>query len=1029
MRAGEAPPRRAGGLEGSYRGSDILGWGEAALMRGLAAFLVSGASFSRAAGSALLVSLFFLSTLDLGASTQSHRAPPAERLVQRLDPATAPGRPPALALGRSAAQEPQPVPQAPVQGESTPVIERIDIVGNRRIPRGTIQARMFSRVGDPYNEAALRRDFRALWNTQFFEDIRLEVEPSPQNPNGRIVVFYLRERPVIRRIEYEGLKSVTESDVLERFKERKVGLSVESPFDPTRIKRAEVVLKELLSERGRQFATIKPTFERIPATNAVKLVFNVDEGPKVKVGHIEIEGNTVFSDRKIVRAMRHSRPVAIPMLLFNINLWSKTYDRRKLNEDLEIGIRSLYQDHGYFRVLVKEPEIETVDIHRGGIPGPWPLIGRKRGKRTHITIGIEEGELFRMGELYIRSSDPEQGLRFKVDALREAFPLKKGDVFAVDKIRTALQDYQKLYGTFGFIDFTAQPLFDIDSDNKVINLTLEFDEQKQFFVRRIEFQGNTTTRDKVIRREILLDEGDMFDNRKWEISILRLNQLDYFEPIKAEEHVEMKRNLKDGTLDLLLKVKEKGKQSIGLTGGVSGIAGSFVGLSYQTNNFLGLGETLSFAAEFGDRQRNFLFGFTEPYLFDRPISAGFTVFSSRFSFDQARETALLIGRPIQLDPNLTQNFDQNSSGFTVFASYPLRRFAFSRVGLTYSYTTSDVTAFSEASQLIFENLQFRSFAGPSALRGIRSSRLVPTFSYNTINHPINPTSGKSLFISSSVEGGPLGGNVNTYTQVIEAKYFRPINRGRNTLGFRLLTAFATGYGGQVLPPFNRFFLGGEDSVRGFDIRNITPITFVPTATSVQLFFFDPTELDGSGNPRLRFLNVPVLDYRTTFPGGDAQVVANAEYRIPLVGPLSLSLFVDAGLNGIARRNQLTLTPEGLDRLRSQFPNTEISSLLDLAPGSNFRLRTSAGAEIVVQLPIVNAPFRFYWAYNLTRYRQVIVEPRGDFFLSEEFRNSLPPGVLESQILPQMHRLLDTGALRINFFEPLRTFRFTVSRTF
>jgi len=994
----------------------ILGWGAVARMRALAKFLTIPEGMLRVAASATLLLLFVFPDAAVSQSAEHPAVPPAAGSPVGPQPAE-------TLLGS------QQSPPASSTQEPALVIEQIEIRGNRRIPRATIQARLFSRAGDPYNEDALRRDFRALWNTQFFEDIRLEVEPSPNNPNGRIVIFYLQERPIIRRIEYQGLKSVTESDVLERFKERKVGLSVESPFDPTRIKRAEVVLRELLGERGRQFATVKPTYERIQATNAVRLIFNIDEGPKVKVGRIEIEGNTVFSDRKIIRAMRHSRPVAIPMWLFDLNLWSKTYDRRKLNEDLEIGIRSLYQDHGYFRVLVKEPRIETADINRPGLPGPWPLIGRKRGKRTNITIGIEEGDLFRMGELFIRSSNPDQPLRFRVDVLRNAFPLKKGDVFSVEKVRKALKDYQQLYSTFGFIDFTTEPLFDIDAENKLINLTLQFDEQKQFFVRRIEFQGNTTTRDKVIRREILLDEGDMFDSRKWEISILRLNQLDYFEPIKAEEHVEMKRNQKEGTLDLLLKVKEKGKQSIGLTGGVSGIAGSFVGISYQTNNFLGLGETLSFAADFGDRQRNFLFGFTEPYLFDRPISVGFTIFSSRFSFDQARETALLIGRPIQLDPNLTQNFDQNRSGFTVFASYPLRRFAFSRVGLTYSYSTSDITPFSQASRLIFENLQFRGFAGPSALRGIRSSRLVPTFAYNTIDHPINPTRGTSLFLSTSVEGGLLGGNVKALTQLVEFKHFRPARPARNTFGFRLLTAFATGFGGQVLPPFNRFFLGGEDSVRGFDIFNITPLAFIPVQTETQLFFFDPTQLDGSGNPRLRFLNVPLLDFSTTFPGGDAQVVANVEYRIPLVGPLSLSLFFDAGLNGILRRDQLTLTPEGLARLRSQFPNTNLSERLALAPGSNFRLRTSTGIELVIQLPVVNAPFRFYWAYNLNRYRRVIFEPRGDFFLSEELRNSLPPGVLDSQILPQLNNLLGIGATRINFFEPLRTFRFTVSRTF
>jgi outer membrane protein insertion porin family len=158
-------------------------------------------------------------------------------------------------------------------------IDRIDFVGNRRIQRDTLLARIFSRAGDPLTEEAIHRDFQALWNTQFFEDIRLEVEDDPQNPNGKILVYYVTERPIIRRIEYKGNKSVTESDILDRFKERKVGLSVESQFDPTKIKRAEVVLKELLAEHGRQFATVKPTYERIAATNAVKLVFNVDEGP------------------------------------------------------------------------------------------------------------------------------------------------------------------------------------------------------------------------------------------------------------------------------------------------------------------------------------------------------------------------------------------------------------------------------------------------------------------------------------------------------------------------------------------------------------------------------------------------------------------------------------------------------------------------------------------------------------------------------------------------------------------------------
>src|SRR5438445_421278 len=277
-------------------------------------------------------------------------------------------------------------PTAPAQQPPVPqqgVIERIEFIGNRRARTDTLKARIFSREGDPYNEDTLRRDFQALWNTQFFEDVKLRVEDSPKGSNHKTVIFEVKERPVIRRIRYDNIHSVSESDILDRFKERKVGLTVESQFDPTRIKKAEVVLKELLGEHGRQFAKVTPQYERIAASNAVILVFKVDEGPKVKVGKIKFTGNHAFSDRKLIRAMRHDRPFAIPMYFLNVNVLSKTYDRDKLNEDLEVGIRGLYQDHGYFKVLVKDPVIENVNIDRAGLPMPLPKIGRKHGNAVN----------------------------------------------------------------------------------------------------------------------------------------------------------------------------------------------------------------------------------------------------------------------------------------------------------------------------------------------------------------------------------------------------------------------------------------------------------------------------------------------------------------------------------------------------------------------------------------------------------------------------------------------------------------------
>jgi outer membrane protein insertion porin family len=260
-----------------------------------------------------------------------------------------------LALAVAAPMLAQTRQRTPSGTSNTSIITSIQFQGNRRIHNDTLAARIFSRKGDVYTEDGARRDFQALWNTQFFEDIRLEVEDDSAQPNGKILVFYVTERPVIRKIEYKGAKSVSESDILDRFKDRKVGLSVESQFDPTKIKRAEVVLKELLAEHGHQFAKVKPTYEKLAASNAVKLVFNIDEGPKVAVGVISVTGNHVFSSRRIIRSMRHSRPISVPLYITDIDLWNKTFDRNKLDEDLEVGVRGLYQDNGYFKVLIPDP--------------------------------------------------------------------------------------------------------------------------------------------------------------------------------------------------------------------------------------------------------------------------------------------------------------------------------------------------------------------------------------------------------------------------------------------------------------------------------------------------------------------------------------------------------------------------------------------------------------------------------------------------------------------------------------------------
>jgi outer membrane protein insertion porin family len=967
-----------------------------------------------------------------GASPSAHSSSTTPSFDSRAAPSVTL---PAVTTSSATAQQPSEKPQA--------VIARIDFVGNRRIRTDTLKARIFTREGDAYNEETLRRDFQALWNTQFFEDVKLRVEDSPERPDAKIVVFEVKERPVIRRIRYDGIHSVSESDILDRFKERKVGLTVESQFDPTRIKKAEVVLKELLGEHGRQFAKVTPQYERIASSNAVILVFKVDEGPKVKVGRIKFTGNHAFSDRKIIRSMRHDRPYAIPLHFWYIPVLTKTYDREKLNEDMEVGIRGLYQDNGYFKAVIGEPVLENVDT--AGFRMGVPVAGRSHGKAVNITIPIEEGDRYHMGTLRIVSADPDKALSLKVDALKSIFPLHQGDLFAVGKVRKALEDYGKAYGQYGFIDFTAEPETEIDDEKKVINLTLKFNEEKQYYVRRIEFSGNTTTRDKVIRRELLIDEGQLFNKRAWEVSILRLNQLDYFERIEADKAAEIKRNTKEGTVDINLKLKEKGKQSIGLQGGVSGLAGTFIGLTYQTNNFLGLGETLTMSAQVGDIQRSLMFGFTEPYLFDRPISTGFTVFSTRYSFDQAKQAALLTGQSVSVNPAFVENYNTNSTGFTVFASYPLKRLSFARIGLNYGYSRTNITTFNDASRLLFTATQFRSIAGPSALNGIVSSTITPTISYNSIDSPVNSTKGKSFFYSLAFQGGPLGGNVNTITNVFDMKYFHPVNKRRNAIGFHFSTAYTTGYGGRDVPPFSRFYMGGETDIRGFDIRSISPVVFIPTQSVQQIVYTDPRALGPNGFPITRALNIPVLFFTPTLPGGDLQGFANAEYRIPIVGPVTAAFFLDSGTNGIVKKSGLKLDPTGLANLNQQFPDAKLGSQLQIAGGTSFRPRESAGIEFVVQLPIVQAPFRLYYAYNVNRLHKQIVSPQ-PFVDPTEIKflhdlafpptipgqrpppPSLPPDVFNFQVLPSLNNLLNNPG-RLNYFEPKTKLGFTVSRTF
>ncbi|MGA2270819.1 MAG: outer membrane protein assembly factor BamA [Bryobacteraceae bacterium] len=908
-----------------------------------------------------------------------------------------------------------PKPVEAVKPPSGEVIEAIEFRGARRVPQDTLKALIVSKAGDIFSEETLRRDFMALWNTGRFDDIQMETEPGRI---GLIVRFVVTERRVIRSINYEGIHSVTVSEILDRFKERKVGLSVESQYDPNKIQHAAIVLKEFLSERGRQYATVDPQIEQIPPSS-LKVTFMVNEGPKVKVGDIQIAGNQAYSRKWVIAAMKNLKPYGIPHSILFENVFAKTFDRDKLDEDKERIVQA-YRDHGYFTAKALDDAVKIA--HRGGRGWRLPLFKPNNpGIYADLTIPVEEGRLYHLHNMTFVGV---KLFRTPEVLMKPLFGMTTGDVFSTEKLRKGIENMRKFYGKFGYIDFVPEPSFDVVPDTDQIDLTLTADEGKQFFIRRIDFSGNTTTRDKVIRREILLDEGDIFNSELWDYSVLRLNQLGYFEMLKKEDAADIKRNPQSNTVDVTLKVKERGKNSIGLNGGVSGIAGSFMGFNYSTNNFLGLGETLSLDAQLGTRMRSVRLGFTEPYFMDRPIQTGFMVYLTRFDFNQGREASILAGTNLiplynQLGTQNLLNYVQNSHGFTVSASTHLRR-SFAQVGITYGFDISNVVTQTDASKNYFQYINFSGVAGPNSLTGIRTSHISPSYSYNTVNHPITPTAGRSLFISVDYAGSILGGNVNTIRPTVDAKYFHAAPWHRNhILAFHVMGTSISGYGGKYVPPFSRTFMGGEQDIRGFEIWGITPIAFIPSSGTVNVLNADGSartqKVVSNGVLTSTAVTMTVPTYQLITPGGDTQLLGNFEYRIPIVGPVTLAPFFDAGVDKILRSNQLTMEATRVGDLNTQFPQAGYTGKVVIAPGTQ-KMRASTGLELQVMLPVVNAPFRLYFAYNPSVVREYLQPPivadRASFPNNATFLNSI---ATYGQAYP--------------FYEKRTMFRFTIGRTF
>jgi outer membrane protein insertion porin family len=789
--------------------------------------------------------------------------------------------------------------------------------------------------GDGSTQMALG-DFKRLWATNFLDDLQIEVHDVryANGVLGKVLVYNMEERQRVKIVDYVGTQKVDTSKIEEALKEKSISIRLDSFIDPGLIRRVSGVVRDVYAEQGYEFVEVKPEITEIAGgPKLVNVTFHITEGPKVKIRRLEFAGNSEVSDRKLARQMKENKGGG----MFSFILGNGTYKADKFEEDAD-KIVAYYRDRGYVEARVGQPELKILEDSKDN-----------KTRFVELRIPVTEGERYRIGKLEFEGNKV-------VDekALRPLFKVKEGEIYSEKKIRKGFEKAKEVYGSGGYMEFTGYPdlaprgaatangptngngngngnagppgpsAAAAPAGPPIVDVTLRLQEGKQYFVNRITFAGNTTTRDPVIRREIRLLESHVFNTEALKYSIKRLNQLGYFKPLEGEAIGVDKTPGADNKVDVTLKFEEQNRNQLTFGAGVSQYDGFFGQLSFQTSNFLGRGETFTVSAQQGSRATNYQLAFSEPFLFGRPQTAGVDLFVRELQY---------IGL-----------YTQRSAGGNVVYGFQVADFA--RMFVTYSYEDVQVKdlnpAFNDPRVLAGNPLLADSLLiGEGGKRTI--SKIGPSYVYNTVDNPIFPTSGKRFTLSSDFAG--LGGNTKFVNPRAEAiAYF--VHTRRTSFGFRAAGEYIRPYGNTVaLPIFQKIFLGGEYSIRGFDIRSVSPRD---ETSGVQI-------------------------------GGNKSLLFNAEYLINIAGPVRLVLFYDAGqVRDIGERfawkepitervQQGSLLPPFLDLGIIQSPLNPIAAAIETRTiGHTSAFKTSTGAEIRFFMPVLNVPFRLIFAMNPQR---------------------------------------------------------------
>jgi len=711
----------------------------------------------------------------------------------------------------------------------------IEVQGNKRIETATILAKIKTREGGVFSPSQIKDDIKTLYQLGHFEDVQVKTEGFEQ---GLKVIFSVKEKPLLREILIEGNSELS----TEKLKEG-MTLTPRAAFNLQLINEHAEKIRLKYQDDGYYGAVVVPVITEVRGGDR-NVLFYIEEGPKVRLVDMIFTGNKVLSSDQIQRKLKSQED-----WFFSFFGRSGTLRTEELREDLET-IRNLYFNRGYIQVQVDEPVITPKQrtFRECFFWGPPKTFIRKN--ELVVSIKIKEGDQFRVGSIAIKGNEIlETAEREKL------IKLKKGDVFSRDQLRQDVSSITDSYDSIARPFANVSPLFEINQEKKLVALTIDIQEGGEVRIGRIGVTGNSKTRDKVIRREMRLDEGDLYSKKALKRSYERINNLNFFETVD----IAPERRRTEPIMDLNVRVKEKMTGTLSVGGGYSSVD-KLVGIAEVTQgNLGGRGQLLKFKTQVGGTGRQFILSFMEPYLFDEPIWGRIDLYNQTQKYDgyHLKTTGVALA---------------SGKSFGEYVSTSLR----------YSLDSSELYNVATTAPYAVTN-QIEYYG-----KGIVTSALTWNLGRDSRDFYLDPKNGSRNNMFIQYAGGPLGGDTNFVKTVEDTAWYMPL-----FLDTVIMARGSFGYvdtlNDKPVPLSERFYVGGQGTVRGFRYG-----TLGPTGNSYATQYYNNSSQINPVTGNLMPVSQSVTGQNAI--GGNKELIFNVEYSFPIVPAARLKgiLFYDMG---------------------------------------------------------------------------------------------------------------------------------------